>query len=113
MDKNEFPSESTILQFFLDGGKGTKREIAETLNIPPNEGPKKRWRDKLDSILRRLHKQGWLDRKLVKRENSQRLMFQYSQHPDVTVCELETKDNHPQPQPLMEKSALDLERNSF
>lgn len=85
MDKNEFPSESTILQFFLDGGKGNKREIAEVLNIPPNEGPKKRWRDKLDSILRRLHKRGFLDRQLVQRSGSERPLFEYLLRPSAHV----------------------------
>ena len=71
MTKEKFPSEQAIIGFFTAGGIGTKKEIAEALSIPPNEGPTTRWRDKLDSILRRLHKKGVLKRQRVHKGSRQ------------------------------------------
>jgi hypothetical protein len=76
MTKEKFPSEQAIIGFFMAGGKGTKKEIAEALSIPPNEGPTTRWRDKLDSILRRLHKRGVLKRQQVRKGS--RHLYEYS-----------------------------------
>lgn len=83
MDKKDFPSEQAILKFFQDGGKGTKKEIAEALSITPNEGPTKRWRDKLDSILRRLRRRGILDRQRVQKGSRQ--LYEYCLHQRSTV----------------------------
>lgn len=75
MNKEEFPKELTIIEFFTNGGKGTKKEIAEGLGIPPNESPTKRWRDKLDSILRRLNQQGMIKRERVQKGSIQ--LYEY------------------------------------
>jgi hypothetical protein len=83
MTKEKFPSEQTIIGFFKAGGKGTKREVAEALSIPPNEGPTTRWRDKLDSILRRLHKRGVLKRQQVRK--SSRQLYEYSLNTEVAT----------------------------
>jgi len=89
MDKKDFPNEQTILNFFEDGGKATKKEIAEALSIPPNEGPTKRWRDKLDSILRRLHKLGILERQRVQKGSRQ--LYEYCLNQESTADTQETK----------------------
>jgi hypothetical protein len=89
MNKEEFPKEPAIVEFFTSGRKGTKKEIAETLSIPPNESPTKRWRDKLDSILRRLHKRGVLDRQKVAK--GPRQLFEYCLHQESTVSVPETE----------------------
>ena len=83
MEKEDFPPELEIIGFFVNEGKATKREVAEALGISVNEGPTKRWRDKLDSILRRLHKQSVLDRQLVTREGYKRTLFEYHLHPEM------------------------------
>jgi len=81
--REDFPSEQAIIGFFTEGGKGTKREVAEALSIPPNEGPTTRWRDKLDSILRRLHKHGVLKRKKVWRGS--RHLYEYSLNTEIAA----------------------------
>jgi len=89
MNKEEFPNEQTILKFFADGHKATKKEIAEALSIPSNEGPTKRWRDKLDSILRRWHKRGILDRERLQKGSRQ--LYEYCLHKESAADVQEAK----------------------